>query len=222
MRSVSADESRERSVAVAITLAVAAVLAAVLGTRAVVLFADSGDAFHDTVRGEFTRGLAIVGWVVDVYGVEAPYAYHDAAARFEARQLQRIAGGQTGTVRKELLAEAEVQATRAKLRGPVGKILQARYRTTGGGFDVGRLLADYLRADIDARSREPEELQAAGNRLAWHAELVTVTTLGPAIAFFLAALAQAFVKRRRPLLVAASLFIVGGLAAGIAFELVLP
>jgi hypothetical protein len=213
----------ERHWSVALTLAVSAVVAAVLGARAAIALGTAGDELQRSVRVDVKRGAGLVEDVRFVYDDEAPAAYRYAKARAFAEELQRSAATQSGIARSETLVEAGAQARIAAATLQASAIAKnPRYRRSDGSFDVGRRLADDRMKNPALLALSPDEEEAGGARTAWHGALDGATTLGPALAFFFAALAQAFTRQRRGLLVVAWLFIVAAIAAGITWELWLP
>lgn len=208
---------------VAVTLAVAAVLAAGLGARAAILLGTAGDELQSSVRTEVKRGAAVVEDVRFVYQDEAPVAYRFAKAQFLAEELRKGAGPLAASANADVLVEADAQTQVARaLRQASPIVRNARYRATGGAFAVGRRLADVRRRQPELLELRPEEKAHEGARSAWHGNLDAATTLGPAIAFLFGTIAQAFVRRRRPLLAAAWAFMLAGLVAGLLWEFALP
>src|SRR5438876_9404080 len=102
--------AHERHWSVALTLAAAAVVAAGLGARTAVLFGDGNDHLQSAVRTEVKRGAGIVEDIRFVYQDEAPAAYRYLRAASLAQALRQVAARSTGTVRAQLLADAETEA----------------------------------------------------------------------------------------------------------------
>src|SRR5437867_1279971 len=117
-----------------------------------------------------------------------------------------------GSVAVTLAAAAVIAATvgarAAIVLGNAGDELQGSVRT-----DVKR--------DAALVALDPEEKARAGAREAWHGNLDGATTLAPALAFLVAAFAEAFGGRRRLLPIAWALLLVGVVTA-ILWELWLP
>jgi hypothetical protein len=216
-------EHHRKSGHVAVTLAAAAVLAALLGARAAVLFDHGGGELQSAVRTEVKVGAGVVEDVRFLYEVEAPIVYRYAKAAATARALRQAAASQKGAVREQLLVEAQAQDQLAKVFRSNSEIAKTpKYALPGGAYDLGKRLADLRNRDPKLVALDPAEPERSGAKASWHATLDVATTLAPAIAFLLGALAQTFARRRRHFVALAWLLILAGLAAGIVFEFVLP
>lgn len=214
----------QKHATIAVTLAAAAVLAAALGARSALLYDRSDAKLGSAVRTAIKRGVATVEDVRFVYSDEAPNAFRYARAQVSADALQQAAAKEKGVARESILFEADAQARIAKALLPASDIAKtSRYRTSGGAYDVGRRLGDVRNKAPDLVALDPGPLERKGESLAWHGNLDAATTLAAAVAFFLAALAQAFGGRLRlPLLGGAWGLILAGIAAAATFEFVLP
>src|SRR5437870_8296133 len=189
----SAHATHHRHGGVAVTLAAAAVLASGLGARAAISLGTAGDELQSSVRTDVKRAAGLVEDARFVYEDEATMAYRFARAQALAQELRRVAARQTGVVRAETLVEAGAQSRLAAVFRKASAIAKnPRYARGDGSFDVGRRLGDARRKDPNAVALDPEEKERAGARAAWHGNLDAVTTIGPALAFLCAALAQAF------------------------------
>jgi hypothetical protein len=213
--------SHERHAGIALVLAAAAVLAASLGARAALLFGYADDGLEHAARTEVKRAAALVEDIRFVYADEAPQIFRYLKAKVSGAELKKAAPSLPGIARDETLVDAETQLQLAHaFRGAVGS--NPRYLMPGGGFDLGKRLADVRAQAPDLVALDPERLQRDAERISWHASLDATTTLAAGVAFLLGALSQAFGALRRPLLPVAVLLVVAGTAAGIAFEYVLP
>jgi hypothetical protein len=213
----------QRHGGVAVTLAGAAVLAAVIGARAAVLFDHSSSGLQSSIRTEVKRGAALVEDVRFVYEAEAQQAYRVAKATALADAARRAAASHTGIARETLLIEADASTRLAEALRPSSQIAKnPRYATKDGAYDIGRRLSDVRAEYPDLVALDPDGKQRRANREAWHGNLDAAATLGAAIAFLLGALAQAFAPTRRVLLRLAWVFLAGGIAATVAFEFALP
>ncbi len=221
-RDVARHENQHRRSRVAVTLAAAAVLAACLGARAAIVLGSAGDDLQSAVRTDLKRDAAIVEDVRFVYQDEAPQAFRYAKAVILAQEMIRAATGQSGLVRAALLVDAGTQTQIAQTFLKGSAIASNSRYLINGSFSVGRRLGDIRRKYPALVALDPAEKYRAGSRAAWHGNLDAATTLGPALAFLLAACGEAFAARRRLFLTAAWVFILAALAAGIAWELVLP
>lgn len=199
--------------AVAVLLALAAVVGIALGARAALVRSSATDAWQGALRAEIKRAAAAVEDVRYVYVAEAPVAFEVDEAKLRAAEARRGAAGASGVARRALLVEARTQELVAKTLGQSIQegLANPRYQTKSGGFDVARRLADQRSRYPDLVKIDPEQDQRHGDRLSRHAFLEMAATIPAALAFMLGAFAEAFGRRRRPLLVAG--FVALGAAA---------
>jgi hypothetical protein len=214
---VAEENGSER--AVAILIALAAIVGVALGARATLLSSDASDTWKSAVRTEIKRAAGNVEDAHYLYVTEAPLAMQVVTARVRARELARSAETAQGVVRSVLLAEADTQRTLAeqiaKSAPPVDQ-----YATPKGGFDVAKRLAYQRNRYPDLVALDPDELQRDGDDLSRHSILDVLATVPAGVAFMLGAIAEAFHRRRRLLVLAGALFVVGAIVFGIVVELV--
>ncbi len=195
-------ESEDRAVAILLTLA--AVVGILLGGRASLVRSSATDGWQQALREEIKAAAGRVEDVRYVYTSEAPVAFQVDEARVRAEEARRAAARSTGTTRRVLLVEAKTLSLYAKNLGEgIQKgLADSRYRTSKGGFDAARRLADQRRRFPDLLRIDPNRAEHRGDRLSRHAALDMAATVPAAVAFLLGALAEAFRRRRRLLLIA--------------------
>jgi hypothetical protein len=206
--------------AVAILLALAAIVGIALGARASLIRSSATDAWQGALRAEIKRAAAAVEDVRYVYVAEAPVAFQVDEAKLRAAEARRAAVGVSGVARRALLVEARTQELVAE---NLGQNIQAglanpRYETKSGGFDAPRRLADQRSRYPNLVKIDPEQDQGHGDRLSQHAFLDMAATIPAALAFMLGAFAEAFGRRRRPLLAAGFVALVAAFVLGAVIE----
>lgn len=184
-------------------LTVAAVIAAVIATRASLLTSSAGADWASSVREEVKLGAAMLEDVRFVYNVEATQGFRITIARVRAEELRRRAEDASGGVRAFLLREARTQEMVAEALLSSSEIAQdPKYATEDGGFDLGRRLADTRAEHPDLVAVDPDATQAAGDERADAGVRMVTATIPVGLAFLFGAFAQAHPRRRRGLLVA--------------------
>src|SRR4051812_24438941 len=108
-------EEAAEGLAVPILLALAAIVAAILGARAAMISSDASGEWQTAVREEVKRSAALVEDVRYVYGAEADVALRSAAAAIEADELRQSAGPLNGAEKSAVEAEAFVRQASADL-----------------------------------------------------------------------------------------------------------
>ena len=170
-----------------ITVATAATLAATWQ------FSEAGGAYQDAVRQEIKRQAGVQEDVRQVYGVEAPQAFHVAAAQAEADALAPLKDdGQLAASQYTIASQ-----TAFVLRKSTDGLTEAYFRS-GVGYDIPRRLVDVQASSPDIYGLDPDERLWSGDRWAAGA-LGSVAVAGVAV---LAVLITANVLRpvawRRP------------------------
>jgi hypothetical protein len=188
---------------VAILLTIAAVVAAIIGARVSMVSSAASDSWQSALRAEVKRSAGAMNDVSYLYQTELPVAIRILQARLVQGELQAAAATTSGPAGEALGVEADVQA------GIVSGITSSSnlaskpdYALPSGGFDLGKRLADLRAQNPELMALDPDGLEAAGDKLANKAELLTLALLPTSIGAFLGVLAQPF-KRRRGLLLAA-------------------
>ena len=191
--------------AVARLLAVAAVLAALIGARASLLGSDATSAWADTVVMEQKRSALLLGDVRSIWGGKANEALIIETERVLAQSMRDAIPSAAPDVAVRLDSEARIHdgVTDLMTGGSFSSELTTdpRYRLASGGFDLSGLLADTRAADQETVAIDPDARLAEGD--AAFDRQVRLMALGILIgaAFLAGALAQAFRSRRRALLV---------------------
>jgi hypothetical protein len=188
---------------VAILLTIAAVVAAIIGARVSMVSSAASESWQSALRAEVKRSAAAMNDVRYLYQTELPVAIQILQARLVQEELQAAAATTTGPTGQALQVEADVQA------GIVSGLISSSnlaakpdYALPSGGFDLAKSLADLRAQNPDSVALDPDGLEAAGDKLANKAELLTLALLPTSIGAFFGVLAQPF-KRRRGLLLAA-------------------
>jgi hypothetical protein len=188
---------------VAILLTIAAVVAAIVGARVSMVSSEASDSWQSALRTEVKRSAAAMEDVRYLYQTELPVAIRILQARMVQSELQAAATTTTGPAGEALQVEADVQAGIVSgLISSSNLAAEPDYALPSGGFDLAKRLADLRAQSPDLVALDPDSLEAAGDRLANKAELLTLTLLPTSIGAFLGVLAQPF-RRRRGLLLAA-------------------
>jgi hypothetical protein len=191
------DAGHDTSTAVAVLLALAAVIAAVLGFRAAILGDSGSDTFHGAIREDVKRGSGIVEDARFLYSEEAPAALEVASERIQAEETEAQVKRADPEVRKLVQTEAN------KHEGILGVILDAsaiasdpRY-ARGDGFDVSKRLVDNRAENPDLLELDPDATEELGVDRSRKATLLVAATIPAGLAFLFGALAQGFPARRR-------------------------
>ena len=200
-------------------LAAAAVLAAGIGARTSMLSDSAGGSWQSAVRQEVKKSAAAVEDIRFVYAEEAPVAYRVVRARIRAEELRREADRTTGDARAATAVEALLEESLAEALGSSSELAsQERYALDSGGVDVAKRLADNRQEHPELVAVNPDVPQRQGDEAAEHARLEVAATIPVAVAFLFGAVAQAFPRRRRLMVIVGSAFLLLALAAAIALE----
>jgi len=150
-----------------ITAATAATLAATWQ------FSQAGGSYQGAVRQEIKRQAGVQEDVRQVYGVDAPQAFHVAAAQAEAEALVSLKNdGQVAAAEYTIASQ-----TAFVLRNSTGGLTEAYFRA-GLGYDIPRRLADVQAASPGVYALDPEEQLRSGDRwAAWALGSVAVAGL---------------------------------------------
>jgi hypothetical protein len=204
----------------AILLTAAAVAVAIVGGRASLRSADATYLWHDAVRQEVRRAAAYVEDIRFVYSSEMPVALKVNEARLRQEELAKAIPTAPPTVRSLLEVEQRAQSELAKaLSQNVDLVSDPRYQTPDG-FDVARRLADARAKNPGLVATHPDVPESEGDDASDHAiRLVAVTPL-IAGAFLCGSLAQGVARRRRGWLAGGTAFLLVGVAAAVAVEVV--
>ena len=203
----------------AILLTAAAVAVAVVGGRASLRSADATYLWHDAVRQEVKRAAAYVEDIRFVYSSETPVALKVTEARFRQEELAKAIPTSPPTVRSLLEVEQRAQSEVATALSQNIVLLDPRYQTPDG-FDVARRLADARAKNPDLVATNPDVPESEGDDASDHAIRLVAGTPLIAGAFLCGSLAQGVARRRRGWLSAGTAFLVVGVAAAVAVEVV--
>jgi hypothetical protein len=206
-------------VQVALVLAAAAVAAALVGARVSYLSGVANGSWQSTVRLEVKRSISVVESERYLYQVELPSAVEILRIRLVLQELETAAATATGSTKQALIAEIDVQTEILKVLEH-GSILAApTYALPSGGLDLGRRLAD-LRADYpNIVALDPLASRRAGDDASSTARALTFGLLPISLCAFVAALAQAWARRRKVLLQCGLVSLAVGVAMTLGVEL---
>jgi hypothetical protein len=204
--------------AVAVLLAIAAIVAAVVGTRASVVSNDASDAWQAALRTEVKRSAGATNDASFLYLTEYPQAVRVLRIRMVADALRAAETGQSKAVAQALESEAALQLQVADLLSPMTPLTaEAVYALPSGGFDLGARLAAIRSAGpegLDLVALDPDGQVARGDRLADKATLLTYALIPTSLCALLSILARPARRYRRVLLAGgASALIVGAVLA---------
>jgi hypothetical protein len=204
---------------VAILLAVAAVATAVIGGRAAFMSADASSNWQASVRNQVKQAAGYVEDIRYLYTVEVPQAVQVAAADAQARELTAAARASSGLNQSLLTVEQSIAANLADTLSP-GFNLTAdpKYQLPGGGYDIGRRLADVRNEHPDLIALDPGRIAAVGDAFALRAIRLVASAVLVAGAFLFGALAQGFRRRRALFLGAGTTLLVAGVVAAALVE----
>jgi hypothetical protein len=187
------DDSGSR--AVAVLLAVAALLAAVLATRAALLSDEASNAWQTSLRQELKRSVATLTDVRYVYGPEGDQAFMVATHEVMAEELRAAAAEASPEIAAVLDAEARVHDGVVEHTSPGMEFASERYRLEEGGFDLALRLSDIRGGSPDLAGIDPDAPLEEGDRTARHATLTLTAAVPVGAAFFVGALAMPFRRR---------------------------
>lgn len=214
------DEESPAGRGLALLLAVAALFAAAVGTRASLLGSDASAHRQQAVRQEVKAAAAVVEDLRFVYGDEASQAYRAIEAAIRAEEYRAAADQQTGFARSVLLAEAAAQDQLREILVGASEIAKdPKYARDDGSYDLGLRLRDMRDRYPDLVALRPDDPQAVGDRLARQAISETAVSIPVALTFLFGALAQGFRGRRRLFMALGTVALVAGLVGAAFIEL---
>lgn len=219
MNEVRETPEQKTETRVAILLAVAAVIAAVIGARAALVGDSGSDTWHQAVRADVRHGAGLVEDLRFVYGEEAPLALQVAEATTRSRELARVARATRGEVRRLLDAEASAEEQVAEtVRGASEIAKNRRYARDDGSYDVLARLADQRAKNPDLIEFDAGAIEKRGSDKTRKSSLLVAATIPVAIAFLLGALAEGFERRRRVFVPMGYAFAATGLVLALVIE----
>jgi hypothetical protein len=211
--------SRPGSRAIATLLACAAILAALITTRASMLSGSGSDGWQTAIRDEVKRSTAAQEDARYLYQNILPIAMTLETARVQEDQMkQQLAAHPEAAARLNLEINALEQVQQAlKDASPLSS--QSDIALPSGGWNLGLALAQQRNQAPDLVALDPDTDIAAGDVAAAKARRISLSTVPIAIGVLLAALAEPFVAWRRRLLWVATILVATGAIAWIVLEL---
>lgn len=207
---------------VAVLLAIAAVVAALVGARASVVSSNASDVWQSALRAEVKRSAGATNDASLLYLTEFPPAVRVLSARMLADALRAAEAGQSKAVVEALELEAALQLQLVGLLSATTPLsAESAYVLPSGGFDLGKRLAA-IRSEgsvgSDLLALDPDSLVATGDQLADKATLLTYALILISLCALLGILAQPVRRYRRMLLAAGVVALVCGVAMALAVE----
>jgi hypothetical protein len=206
---------------VAILLAFAAVATAVIGGRAAFLSADASSNWQASIREQVKQAAAYVEDIRYLYTVETPQAVQTAQAQARAQELGRAAQSSTGLNQSLLTVEQSIEQNVVKTLTPNFPLTaDPKYATPGGGYDIGRRLADIRNENPDLVALDPARTARVGDHFAVRSIRLVASTVLIGGAFLFGSLAQGFSRRRGLFLGIGTTLLIAGVAAAVVVEAV--
>jgi hypothetical protein len=206
---------------VALLLAVAAVVTAVIGGRAAFMSADASSNWQASIRAQVKQAAAYVEDIRYLYTVETPQAVLTAEAQARAQELTKAVQSTTGLNQSLLTVEQSIEQNLVKTLAPNFPLTaDPKYATPGGGYDVGRRLADIRNENPDLVTLDPAHTAAVGDHFAVRSIRLVGCTVLVAGAFLFGSLAQGFRRRRSLFLGVGTTLLVAGVVAAVVVEAV--
>jgi hypothetical protein len=218
---VAAPPEPERGPGVAVLLAVAAIATAVIGGRAAFMSADASSNWQASIRSQVKQAAAYVEDIRYLYTVETPEAVQAAEANARAQELGRAAQSSSGLNQSLLTVEQGIEQNLYQTLAPSFPLTaDPKYALAGGGYDVGRRLADLRNENPDLLKLDPAHTAAVGDRFALRSIRLVGATVLVAGAFLFGSLAQGFRRRRRMFLGLGTTLLLAGMVAAVVAEAV--
>jgi hypothetical protein len=210
------------STAVAALLAIAAIVAAMIGTRASIVSGDASDAWHAALRTEVKRSAAAIEDSSFLFLTEFPQAMRVLTAKMTADALRAAEAGQGEEVVQALESEAALQLQLVDLLSATSPLsADPTYALSPGGFDLGKRLAAIRTSGAEGPelvALDPDSLVATGDRLADKATLLAYALIPTSLCAFLGILAKPLRRCRRMLLAGGAVAGILGVAMALAVE----
>jgi hypothetical protein len=207
---------------VAILLAVAAIVAAVIGTRASVISNGASDAWQSALRTEVKRSAGATNDASFLYLTEYPQAMRVLRIRMIADALRAAEAGQSKAVVQALEAEAALQLQLVDLLSATSALTaDSVYALPSGGFDLGARLAAVRTEGPEGPelvALDPDGVVASGDRLADKATLLTYALFPTSLCALLSILARPVRRYRRVLLAGGLVALIVGTVMALVVE----
>jgi hypothetical protein len=206
---------------VAVLLAVAAVVAALIGWQAAVISNSAGDDWQSALRTEVKRSASAQEDVRYLYQNELPVAIRVLQARALESAFSAAANIATGATKLALKIEADTQAQVASaIEKNYELTSSSAYGLPSGGLDLAKRLAAMRAGSPAILALDPDALEAQGDALASRANMLTLTLLPTSIGALFGVLAQPLRRYRDRLLALGWMGVVlgGGFAVAIFSE----
>lgn len=217
---IGREEAQKRSFAVAVLLAVAAAAAALIGGRAALLGDAGSDQLNHALREDVRQGARIVDDARRLYQQDVAVAHRIAEARLLADEISAAAREEEGLVRDMLEAEAEARAFVAELlagEATLGESPRAATRLEGADL-LARFAEIRAERSTDLAALDPDATEEDAEEQLRASSLLTAATIVVALAFLLGALAEAFPRSRRILMLSGYACVTVGAIAAVVIE----
>lgn len=211
-------ERRVHRDVVAVLLAVAAVIAAVIGGRSALMAEKASDYWQSSIREDVKQGAGVFEITRFVYEENATPALQSAEARLLSQEFRRAAEGQPAEAQAVLEAEAVSQegfATAVERSSP--EVGDDRYGK-GVEYDVAQRLADEVARYPDILEVDPAATEAKGSVKSTESSLLAASGILVAMAFALGALSEGFHRLGRRLVPLGFVIAALGLVAAVLVE----
>jgi hypothetical protein len=197
------------------------VVTAVIGGRAAFMSADASSNWQASIRAQVKQAAAYVEDIRYLYTVETPQAVLTAEAQARAQELTKAVQSTTGLNQSLLTVEQSIEQNLVKTLAPNFPLTaDPKYATPGGGYDVGRRLADIRNENPDLVTLDPAHTAAVGDHFAVRSIRLVGCTALVAGAFLFGSLAQGFRRRRSLFLGVGTTLLVAGVVAAVVVEAV--
>ncbi len=210
--------SRPGSRAIATLLATAAILAALITTRASMLSGQASDDWQTSLRNEVKRSAAVQEDVRYLYQNLLPVAMLIETARAQEEAVKQQLAAHPEAAARLNLEIATLEQVQQALSGASPLTSSADIALPSGGWDLGKALAQQRNTAPDLVALNPDADTTAGDTAAAKARRVSLATVPIALGVLLAALAEPFVSWRRRLLWVAAVLVASGAVAWIVME----
>jgi hypothetical protein len=211
--------SRPGSRAIATMLAIAAILAAIITTRASMLSGQASDGWQTALRNEVKRSAAVSEDVRYVYQHVVPLEMTIETARVREEAMRKeLASHPEAAARLNLEIEA-LEQVQENLRGASLMSDYTDVALPSGGFHLGNVLAQTRNMNPDLVAIDPDVNSAAGDAAAVKARRVALAVVPISVGVLFGALAEPVVRRRRWMLWIGAAFVATGAVAWIGVEL---